>query len=224
VKSTPRGLFIAGTDTGVGKTVIAAALIRGAVDAGARAVGMKPVVSGIAPGESRNADVVALIAAGNVPAPLADVNPYAFDPPVAPHVAARRAGTPIDIETIAAAYGRLASSADLVVVEAAGGVLTPLDDRRDMLDIAARLRLPVVLVVGVRLGCLNHALASALAINARGLALAGWIANRIDPAMPEAQASVATRAARLAAPMLADVAWCEGGAVPPIPGALGVGD
>jgi dethiobiotin synthetase len=218
-----RGLFVTGTDTGIGKTVIAAALLRGAVEAGVRAVGMKPVAAGVDPGESINADVSALIGAGNVAAALDDVNPFAFAAPIAPHVAAKRAGLRIDIERIAAAYGRLAATADLVIVEGAGGALTPLDERQDMLDIAVRLGLPVLLVVGVRLGCLNHGLASALAIRARGLVLAGWIANRIDPRMAEAQASVDTLVARLAAPLLADVGWVEGGAVPAIPGALEIG-
>src|SRR5262245_48918926 len=215
-----RGLFVVGTDTGVGKTVVAAALLRGAVARGHRAVGMKPVAAGIDAGETHNADVRALAAAGNVSAPWRDVNPYAFDAPIAPHVAALHARTRIEIEPIAAAYGRLAAAADLVVVEAAGGALTPLDERADMLDIAARLGLPVLLVVGVRLGCLNHALLSVLAINARGLELAGWIANRIDPAMAEAQASVDTLARRFAAPLVADVAWHASADIAAIPGAF----
>jgi dethiobiotin synthetase len=154
-----------------------------------------------------NAVVALLLAASNVAAPLADVNPYSFAAGIAPHLAAAQAGVAIDIGTIAAAYARLAAVADVVVVEGAGGALVPLAVRSDALDIPARLGLPVMLVVGVRLGCLNHALLSALAINARGLALAGWVANRLDPAQPAADANVATLAARLAAPLLADIAW-----------------
>ena len=205
--SAARGIFVTGTDTGVGKTYVAAALLRSFVAAGGRAVGMKPVAAGVDPGAAVNADVAALIAAGNVSAVLADVNPFAFTPAIAPHVAARGAGRAIDIDRIAAAYEALARDADLVVVEGAGGALVPLDERNDMLDIAARLRLPVLLVVGVRLGCLNHALLSAVAIRARGLELAGWVANRIEPAMAAAGESVAALDARLAAPRWGDLPW-----------------
>jgi dethiobiotin synthetase len=193
----PRGVFITGTDTGVGKTFVAAALLRGLCDTGLRAVGMKPVAAGIEPGSAVNADVTALAQAGNVDAPLADRNPYAFAAPIAPHLAARAEGRVIDIGVIALAYGRLAARSDAVVVEGAGGALVPLDERRDMLDIACALGLPVLLVVGIRLGCLNHALLSVLAIRARGLTLAGWVANRPEPDMPFADANVDTLARRL---------------------------
>ena len=183
------GIFITATDTGAGKTVAAVALLRGLVAAGVRAVGMKPVSAGA--GESGlNDDVVALAAAGNVDAPLDERNPYRFAEPVAPHVAARAAGQTIELAVVERCYRRLCERAGAVVVEGAGGALVPLDDRHDMLDIAATLRLPVLLVVGVRLGCLNHARLSALAIGARGLTLAGWIAARVDPAMPRADDSV----------------------------------
>jgi len=206
-----RGIFITGTDTGVGKTIVAAALLRALTEAGHRAVGMKPVAAGMAAGDAVNADVRMLAAAGNVAAPLADVNPFSFAPPIAPHLAALAAGVAIDLDLIAAAYARLASVADAIVVEGAGGVLVPLGRGTDMLDIPARLGLPVLLVVGIRLGCLNHALLSALAISARGLSLAGWVANRIDPAMGEADANVLALTDRLPAPLLADFAWCSGG-------------
>ena len=174
-----RGIFVTGTDTGVGKTRVAAALLRALVAAGARAVGMKPVAAGVEPGAAVNADVAALVAAGNVAATLSDINPFAFEPAIAPHVAARAAGRAIDLG-----------------------------------DIAARLRLPVLLVVGVRLGCLNHALLSAVAIRARGLELAGWVANRIDPAMPAAAESVAALDARLASPRWDDLGWQPAAAAP----------
>jgi dethiobiotin synthetase len=208
------GIFVTGTDTGVGKTLVAAALLRALVASGRRAVGMKPVAAGIAPGDDCNADVAALRAAGNVAAPLADVNPYAFAPAIAPHVAARNAGVAIDVEAIATAYARLAASADVVVVEGAGGPCVPLGATSDMLDVPRRLGLPVLLVVGIRLGCLNHALLSALAIDARGLALAGWVANRIDPNMEAADASVEALAARIAAPLVADLPWRPADAEP----------
>ena len=205
-----RGIFVTGTDTGVGKTRVAVALLRGLAADGVRAIGMKPVAAGTLPGEARNADVTALIDAAGVAAEIADINPYSYPQPIAPHLAAARRGTGIDVETIAAAYTRLAARSEAVVVEGAGGALTPLSERTDMLDIAARLGLPVLLVVGVRLGCLNHALLTAQAIRARGLELAGWVANRIDPAMPEAAANVATLARMLAVPLIADLSWRTG--------------
>ena len=202
-----RGIFVTGTDTGVGKTRVAVALLRGLAADGVRAIGMKPVAAGTLSGEARNADVTALIDAAGVAAEIADINPFSYPQPIAPHLAAARQGTGIDVETIAVAYTRLAARSEAVVVEGAGGALTPLSERTDMLDIAARLGLPVLLVVGVRLGCLNHALLTAQAIRARGLELAGWVANRIDPAMPEVAANVATLARMLAAPLIADLAW-----------------
>jgi len=209
-KHTTRGIFISGTDTGVGKTRMAVALLRLLVASGVRAVGMKPVAAGISSGARVNADVDALLAAGNVAAPAAEVNPFSFAPAIAPHLAAAQAGVAIDLESIASAYRRLCARADVVVVEGAGGVLVPLNAKVDMLDVAARLGVPILLVVGIRLGCLNHALLSAHAISTRGLAFGGWIANRIDPAMAAADDNVATLAQRLPAPLIADVDWCEG--------------
>jgi dethiobiotin synthetase len=209
--SAARGLFVTGTDTGVGKTHVAAALLRGLAAIGWRAAAMKPVAAGIDAGARINADVAALAGAANVDVPLADVNPYAFESPIAPHVAAARAGVAIDVETIAAAYERIAARAQAVVVEGAGGALVPLGIRADMLDIAARLHLPVLLVVGVRLGCLNHALLSAVAIRARGLVLAGWVANRIDPAMDAADDNIRLLEYSLPAPLCAEVEWRDAG-------------
>lgn len=206
------GVFVTGTDTGVGKTVAACALLRAHTARGLRAVGMKPVASGVATDTGLNADVAALEAAGNVEAPLAVRNPYAFAPAIAPHLAARLAGVKIELGRIDAAYHELASRTDRIVVEGAGGAFSPLDDEHDMLDIPATIGLPVLLVVGVRLGCLNHALLSALAIRARGLTLAGWIANAIEPALPCFDENVATIERRLAAPRLATLPWGDAGA------------
>jgi dethiobiotin synthetase len=203
----PLGLFVAGTDTGVGKTAIATALLRAAVAQGHRALGMKPVAAGRDAGAKVNADVAALAAAGNVEAPLALRNPYRFDPPIAPHLAAARVGVVLSLRQIAAAYAELASLADVLVVEGAGGVLVPLTERHDMLDVAACLALPVVLVVGIRLGCLNHALLTELALRSRGVPLCGWVANRIDPDAAAGDESVAALMRRMGAPMLADVPW-----------------
>jgi dethiobiotin synthetase len=206
-----RGLFVTGTDTGVGKTVVGVALLRALVGAGWSAIGMKPVAAGRAEGEALNADVAALIAAANVAAPLTDVNPYSFVRPIAPHLAAREEGVAIDLDRIGAAYARLARLADAIVVEGAGGVRVPLGPDAEMVDIPARLGLPVVLVVGIRLGCLNHALLSAQALGARGVHIAGWVANRIDPAMRDGEANVATLAERLPMPLVADIGWCAEG-------------
>lgn len=192
-----RGLFITGTDTGVGKTRVATALLRALAAAGFRAAGMKPVSAGFEPGSRINADVIALAAAGNVEAPLADRNPYAFADAVAPHLAAEASGVTIDLSTIEVAAGRLAARADALVVEGAGGALVPLDPHHDMLDVAVRLELPVLLVVGMRLGCLNHALLTALAIRRRGLALRGWVANCLPPRMPLADRNVRALRERL---------------------------
>jgi dethiobiotin synthetase len=213
-----RGLFVTGTDTGVGKTLVTAALLHALAGCGKRAVGMKPVSAGLAVDGSANPDVAALLAAGNVDAPLPDRNPFAFASAIAPHLAAAEVGTAIDLAEIAAAYARLAARSDYVVVEGAGGALVPIDATHDMLDIAAHLRLPVLLVVGMRLGCLNHALLSAAAIRARGLGLAGWIANCIDPRMEALAANVEALTLRLRAPRVATIAW----RAPPIlsPGAL----
>ncbi|MBI3056271.1 MAG: dethiobiotin synthase, partial [Betaproteobacteria bacterium] len=137
-----------------------------------------------------------------VEAPLALVNPYCFEPPIAPHLAAEQAGVVIDLAIIAAAFERLAAIADIVIVEGVGGFCVPLNRSEDSADLAQRLGLPVILVVGLRLGCLNHALLTARAIRAQGLTVAGWIANRIDPAMAAAERNVAALAERLAAPLL----------------------
>lgn len=197
MSTTGRGVFVTGTDTGVGKTVVAVALVRALARQGARVAGMKPVAAGIEPGEACNADVAALAAADGLPLPLLDRNPYGFLPAIAPHLAAHEAGVKIDIGVIVAACARLREHADFIVVEGAGGTLVPLDADHDMLDLAAALELPVLLVVGLRLGCINHALLSAQAIAARGLPLAGWIANAMTASMPHGQANIDTIAARL---------------------------
>lgn len=203
--SAPRGFFVTGTDTGVGKTRVACALLRALAKTGVRAVGMKPVAAGaVRDAEGLlNEDVAALMAAAAVAAPRALVNPYCFEPAIAPHIAAERAGVVISTEKISAAFDALASSADMVVVEGAGGFCIPLGHEFDSARLAARLGLPVIMVVGLRLGCLNHALLTAQAINARGLVLAGWIANAIDPGMEAVEENVASLASRLGAPLLA---------------------
>ena len=222
-RSPGAGIFVTGTDTGVGKTVVACVLLRRWVSQGLRAVGMKPVAAGIAAGAACNEDVAALAAAGNVEAPLAVRNPFAFAPAIAPHLAAAEAGTAIDLRRIGAAYERLAARADRVLVEGAGGVWAPLDAKHDMLDVARALSLPVLLVVSVRLGCLNHALLSAHAIHARGLVFAGWVANLTDPGMARIEANLRTLDARLPAPRVATIAWGQADAPQWGPGAAALG-
>ena len=195
-----QGFFVTGTDTGVGKTLIACALVRAFSAAGKSAVGMKPVAAGSEAG--RWADVEALNAASNVRAPRSLVSPYAFEPAIAPHIAAELAGARIEIEAIARAYDELSRLAEVVVVEGVGGFLVPLDAQNTAADLAQRLALPVVLVVGMRLGCLNHALLTRAQIEARGLRCAGWVGNCIVPDMPYLEANIAALKVRLECPLL----------------------
>ena len=194
------GIFVTGTDTGVGKTLAACALLRAVASRGRSCVGMKPVAAGSEGG--RWPDVDALIAASTVKAERALVNPYALDEPLAPHIAAAKQGVEISVTRIVEAYRALAEAADVVVVEGAGGFLVPV-----MEDVAKALALPVVLVVGMRLGCLNHALLTREAIAARGLRCAGWIANSLSEGMAELEANMATLQARLAAPLLGRIPY-----------------
>jgi dethiobiotin synthetase len=198
------GVFVAGTDTGIGKTVTSAALLVAFDHCGCRAAGMKPVASGCTPTAAglRNDDAELLIAhsAGN-PA-YAAVNPYALPEPVAPHLAAIDAGIEIRLAPIVAAFDSLSTNADCVVVEGVGGWAVPLSPTLMQADMVRALQLPVILVVGLRLGCINHALLSAGAIAADGCRLIGWIGNRIDPAMARADENIATLRERLPAPCL----------------------
>lgn len=215
----PFACFITGTDTGVGKTRVSAALLHALNRAGhRRVVGMKPVAAGCdlvhdpERGEHwLNEDVVALRAASTLKVPHGFDNPYALPDPLSPHLAARRAGQRIDVAHIEACFHALRSHADAVVVEGAGGFIVPLCEEADewatSADLVTRLRLPVVMVVGLRLGCLNHALLTQEAVAARGLTLAGWVANVIDPDMAEQAANLATLKARIQAPLLAHFPW-----------------
>lgn len=196
-----RGLFVTGTDTGVGKTRVAVALIHALRAQGLRVAAMKPVSAGSAPGEL-NEDVVALMQAANVTANVRDVNPYAFVEPVAPHIAAQQAGVRIDLDVIAESYARLAAVAEVVVVEGAGGWRVPLNERDDMASLAQRLDLPVVLVVGLRLGCINHALLAVESIASRHMHWAGWVGNHIDPEMAQQAANLDALRVRLPDPCL----------------------
>ncbi len=203
------GYFITGTDTGVGKTLIASALVHQFAQSGLKSIGMKPVAAGceLVNGELISEDVTRLIAASNVTAPLAQLNPYAFAPAVAPHIAAKQAGVEIELTTIQEAYQALAQNADIVIVEGVGGFCVPLGDGMNTTDLAQALNLPIILVVGMRLGCLNHALLTVEAIQARSLILAGWIANQIDPQMAAFEENLDTLKQRIPAPCVATVLW-----------------
>jgi dethiobiotin synthetase len=193
------GVFVTGTDTGVGKTVVAAALIKSLARQGVRVAGMKPIASGasMTPSGLRNADALALMRSGNVAAAYETVNPYCFAAPIAPHIAARDARVVVDVELVRARFDALARASDCVVVEGAGGWLTPIGESASMADVAAALALPVVLVVALKLGCLNHALLTARALAAHGAGLAGWIGNSIDPAFERAADNIAELEQRL---------------------------
>lgn len=200
--------FVTGTDTGVGKTLVSCALLHALARRHPRVVGMKPVSAGLVqtPDGWDSEDTIALRAASTVRVPPALDNPVRLPDPLSPHIAAERAGTRIDIDHLVACQRALAQQADAMVVEGAGGFLVPLSPTHTGADLAQALGLPVLLVVGLRLGCLNHALLSAEAIRARGLTLAGWVANRIDPAMAAADDNIAFLRERLGAPLLADIA------------------
>ncbi len=193
--------FVTGTDTGVGKTHATCALLHAARCRGQTAIGMKPVAAG-ADANGRNEDVDRLIAASSVAAALELVNPYCFQAPVAPHLAAAEEGMAIDFDKITGALKELRSLANLVLVEGVGGFRVPLGPTTDSADLARAFGLPVILVVGLRLGCLNHALLTFEAIRGRGLPLAGWIANCVDPAMDRWQDNVAALTERLKGPLL----------------------
>jgi dethiobiotin synthetase len=200
-----RGIFVTGTDTGVGKTVVACALVHALRGAGVRVAPMKPIAAGAveSAGHWANADTIALAqAAGLGDEALERITPVLLREPMAPHVAAAREGRRIALAPILDAFEAIAGSGDFAVVEGVGGFLVPLDDRLDTGDLARALRLPVVLVVGLRLGCLNHALLTARAIEAAGLVFAGWIANGIDPEMAVPDENVEALRSRLRAPLL----------------------
>lgn len=200
-----RGFFVTGTDTGVGKTVVACALARAFAAAGERVAVMKPIASGAARTADglRNEDALALMKAANVPLTYAQVNPFCFEPAISPHIAAEEARIEVNIGTIKAGFEALAAISDRVMIEGAGGWLAPINARESMADLAHALGVPVLLVVGLRLGCLNHAQLTRLAIASRGVPLAGWIANRLGEPMEREAENLATLARRLGAPPLA---------------------
>jgi dethiobiotin synthetase len=200
--------FITGTDTGVGKTLVACALLHAFAAQGKRVVGMKPVAAGCGD-ENQHEDVKQLRAASNVLVSGGQINPYCFSPAVAPHLAAQFSGIRINFGRIAQSFDELSRVADMVIVEGAGGLLVPLNTEQNSADLVAQLELPLILVVGMRLGCLNHALLTTEVITARGLTLAGWVANVVDGHMAMPDENIAALRQHIAAPLLGVIPYQE---------------
>lgn len=194
IDSLPRHFFVTGTDTGVGKTTVTVRLMQHFAAQGLKVVGMKPVASGCEwlAGRWQNEDVMQLTAASNVQAPPELVNPYCFQPAIAPHIAATQAGVEIQLDVIKTAYTALTELADVVIVEGAGGLLVPLNQTQSMSDLLQALELPALLVVGMRLGCINHALLTRQVLQQQQIPFCGWVANQIDPGMSMQQENLQT--------------------------------
>jgi dethiobiotin synthetase len=203
--------FVTGTDTEIGKTLVSSAMLHALVQAGVRACGMKPVAAGagLRDGEWHNDDCDQLAAAGNVHLPQSITTPFLLKEPAAPHIAAALEGITISPVPILAAYVEIHAASDAVVVEGVGGFRVPLNDDFDTADLAEQLDLPVVLVVGLRLGCISHALLTVEAIESRGLKLAGWVANETQADMEFADENVAALEQRIPAPLLGRVPRLE---------------
>ncbi|MFQ6332510.1 dethiobiotin synthase [Methylophilus sp. 3sh_L] len=207
----PSHFFVTGTDTGVGKTTVTVRLMQQLIAQGKTVIGMKPVASGCEwlEGRWQNEDVRLLTAASNVTAPPELINPYCFNPAIAPHIAAAQAGVEIQLEVIHTAYTQLTSMADVVIVEGAGGLLVPLNRTHSIADLIQALQLPALMVVGMRLGCINHALLTAQVLKARQIDCCGWVANRIDPHMSMPEENLQTLIDRLQQPPLLKVPFQE---------------
>ena len=203
-----QAFFITGTDTDAGKTSVAAGLLCAAKQQGCSTLAMKPVASGcdMSAEGLRNSDALALIAQSTVPLPYTQINPYAFAPAIAPHIAAQEAGVELSVAGLyRAAQVILQEQADFIMIEGAGGWRVPISATEFLSDFAIALQLPVILVVGVKLGCINHALLTAQAIINDGLELAGWVANVVDPNCARLAENLATLQQLMPAPCLAEV-------------------
>jgi dethiobiotin synthetase len=203
--SRPNALFITGTDTGVGKTHVSVSLVKALVKHGLKVAVMKPIASGSNRTSEglRNEDATALREASNVDVPYATLNPYCFEPAISPHIAAEEAGIDVDIDVIKHNFEALKGKADFTIVEGAGGWYAPINNNQSMADLPKALNIPAILVVGVRLGCLNHARLSKEAIEAKGVEFAGWVANSVDPQLERAAENLATLERILGRPPLA---------------------
>lgn len=206
-----KGFFITGTDTGCGKTEITLGLMQRLQQRGESVLGMKPVASGAQPTAEglRNEDALRIQNQCSRRIAYEWVNPFVYEPPIAPHLAAEKHGHPIDPQTVAEGFTRLSRMADRVLVEGVGGWLVPLVDAFTVGDLACRLQLPVILVVGLRLGCINHALLSEACIRRSGARLLGWVANQVEPRMDAREGNLRTLRERMSAPCLGVVPWLE---------------
>lgn len=203
--------FVTGTDTEIGKTLVSSAILHKLAASGRRACGMKPVAAGaeMRDGELHNEDADMLRAAGNVHLPISITTPFMLKEPAAPHIAAALEGVTIEPVPILAAYTEIHAASDAVLVEGVGGFRVPFNDDFDSADLAAQLNLPVILVVGLRLGCISHALLTVEAIVSRGLVLAGWVANTVDPDMRFMRENIEALEQRIPAPLLGHVPRLE---------------
>lgn len=204
--------FVTGTDTDVGKTLITEALMQAVSDSGLRAVGYKPVASGceLIDGTLKNSDALILQEASSIALPYAMHNPYAFAPAIAPHIAAAQVNEVISLERLSDGLAELkANDAEWIFVEGAGGWRLPINDQQYLSDWVKKERLPVILVVGVRLGCINHALLTLEAIQQDGLEVAGWVINQLYPNMSHYQANIDTLKRLIKAPLLGEIPWLE---------------
>ncbi|MCP4598085.1 dethiobiotin synthase [Neptuniibacter sp.] len=204
--------FVAGTDTDAGKTVVSAGLLEAANEKGMSSMGLKPIAAGCEKTDEglRNSDALLLQAAASIKLPYDQVNPIAFEPPIAPHIAAIEEKRMLSADRISAlCKGALMQPADFAIVEGAGGWRVPLSHRETMANIPKNLNIPVILVVGMKLGCINHALLTAESIARDGLRVAGWVANRIDPDMERYDENAATIETMLRAPLIAEVPFLE---------------
>jgi dethiobiotin synthetase len=204
-----KGIFITGTDTGCGKTAVTLGLMQSLQASGETVLGMKPVASGAlqTPAGLRNEDALLIQCQCSGEIPYEWVNPFAYEPPIAPHLAAEEAHRPIGIQAIVEGFTRLSAMADKVVVEGVGGWSVPLNDTDTVADLACQLKLPVILVVGMRLGCINHALLSEASIRQRGAHLVGWVANQVEPEMAAYDGNLSTLRKRLSVPCLGEIPW-----------------
>ena len=205
------GYFITGTDTEVGKTWISLGIVEALKQQGKDVGVMKPVSAGCERTDSglRNEDALLLQKTSNIKLDYKTINPLAFEPPIAPHIAAESENIRIDVESLHQHFKTIQQQSDCVVVEGAGGWLVPLNDFQTLADLAARINLPVILVVGMRLGCLNHALLSVESIRNSGLPLAGWIANQVTPEMNCLKENIKTLQQMIDAPMLGHIPFLE---------------
>lgn len=219
-----KGYFVTGTDTGIGKTTVALALMSALQKKGFKVTAMKPVSAGCELTDEglRNDDAVSLMQQASVELPYHRVNPYAFEPAIAPHIAADATGVVMQREPVLAEYNNIKKQSEFVIVEGAGGWLVPINEKETMADVASSMELPVLLVVGLRLGCLNHALLTQESINHMGLTLAGWVANHITEDFPGSTENIKTLERRLQAPMLGIIPYTHSPAPDDVAGRIDI--